>query len=220
MTRLNLSDNSIGGHFDEPGVHALADMLKNNTILKEINISSNSLDEECAQILAPAIKDNGAISSLNLANNNNIGQLVPPDGWRAEDADGAAPWIHTDGQRVEDGMPEGSMPVGVIALANVIPDMRAMTSLNLASNYLESRGAKIVVEAIKVTKCTPAISMAPFSCSSVFSINCCCLLLSAGYGGPIVCKSSGERHRHRTGQCSRHHPQGAPRPQVPLWQQG
>jgi hypothetical protein len=61
MTRLNLSDNGIGGHNDEPGVHALADMLKSNTTLKEFNISSNSLDKECAQILAPALRDNGAL---------------------------------------------------------------------------------------------------------------------------------------------------------------
>jgi hypothetical protein len=32
-----------------------------------------------------------------------------------------------------------------------------MTSLNLASNDLYAEGAKIVAEAIKVTKCTPAI---------------------------------------------------------------
>jgi hypothetical protein len=77
---------------------------------------------------------------------------------------------------------------GAAILASELPDKRAMTGLNLASNYLGSRGAKVVAEAIKVTKCTPAISMAPFSCSSVFSINCCCLLLSAGYGGPIRSK--------------------------------
>jgi hypothetical protein len=58
-----------------------------------------------------------------------------------------------------------------------------MTSLNLASNRLYAEGAKIVAEAIKVTKGTPAIILVPFSCPSDFSINCCCLLLSAGYGG-------------------------------------
>ena len=61
-----------------------------------------------------------------------------------------------------------------------------MTSLNLASNWLRAEGAKIVAEAIKVMKCTPAIILVPFSCPSVFSINCCCLLLSAGYGGHIA----------------------------------
>jgi hypothetical protein len=59
----------------------------------------------------------------------------------------------------------------------------AMTSLNLASNRLCAEGAVIVAEAIKVTKCTPAIILAPFSCPSDFSINCYCLLLSTGYGG-------------------------------------
>jgi hypothetical protein len=64
-----------------------------------------------------------------------------------------------------------------------------MTSLNLASNELGAEGAKIVAEAIKVTMCAPAIIMAPFRCPSDFSNNCCCLLLSAGYGGPIVSES-------------------------------
>jgi hypothetical protein len=73
--------------------------------------------------------------------------------------------------------------VGIIAIANAIRDMEAMTSLNLASNDLRAEGAKIVAEAIKVTKCTPAIILEPFSCPSDFSINCCCLLLSAGYEG-------------------------------------
>jgi hypothetical protein len=43
-----------------------------------------------------------------------------------------------------------------------------MTSLNLASNRLGVEGAKIVAEAIKVTKCTPAIILAPFSCPANF----------------------------------------------------
>jgi hypothetical protein len=65
-------------------------------------------------------------------------------------------------------------------LASELPDKGAMTSLNLASNNLRAEGAKIVAEAIKVTKCTPAITLEPFSSPSDFSINCCCLLLSAG----------------------------------------
>jgi hypothetical protein len=80
---------------------------------------------------------------------------------------------------------------GVIALADAIPDMRAMTSLNLASNGLGAEGAKIVAEAIKVTMCTPAIILVPSSCPSDFSINCCCLLLSAGYEGDdeLACRN-------------------------------
>jgi hypothetical protein len=42
---------------------------------------------------------------------------------------------------------------GIIALANVIKDMGAMTSLNLAANDLGVEGAKIIAEATKVAKC-------------------------------------------------------------------
>jgi hypothetical protein len=51
---------------------------------------------------------------------------------------------------------------GVIPLANAIKDTRALTSLNLASNNLGAEGAKIVAEAIKVAKCTPAIILYHF----------------------------------------------------------
>jgi hypothetical protein len=77
-------------------------------------------------------------------------------------------------------------------------DKGAMTSLNLASNGLGAGGAKVVAEAIKVTLCTPAISMAPFSSPSGFSNNCCCLLLSAGYEGTIIAESF-EEHPLRRG---------------------
>jgi hypothetical protein len=63
-----------------------------------------------------------------------------------------------------------------IMLAPEINDNGAMTSLNLALNYVRDDGAKIIAKAIKVTKCSPAIIVVPFLCPSDFSINCCCLL--------------------------------------------
>jgi hypothetical protein len=78
--------------------------------------------------------------------------MVPPEGWRAEDGDGEAPWIHTDGTQIEEGMPEGSKPEAIIAVANAIKDMRAMTDLNLASNELGVEGAKIIAACLP--KCT------------------------------------------------------------------
>jgi hypothetical protein len=107
--------------------------------------------------IANAIKDNGAMTSLDVSDNN-LGALILPEGWEcdksASDWD-SNKWIykHTDG-REQKGHP--GKPEGIIALANVIPNMGAMTSLNLASNKLRAEGAKIVAEAIKVTKCTPA----------------------------------------------------------------
>jgi hypothetical protein len=40
---------------------------------------------------------------------------------------------------------------GIIAITDAIPDMGAMTSLNLASNLIGSEGAKHVAEALKVS---------------------------------------------------------------------
>jgi hypothetical protein len=58
---------------------------------------------------------------------------------------------------------------GVITLADTIKDMGTLTSLNLAGNRLLAEGAKIVAEVIAVTKCTPAIILAPVSCVQVFT---------------------------------------------------
>jgi hypothetical protein len=138
--------------------------------------------------IADAIRDNGAMTVLNLASNK-LGELVLPEGWTKTGGGFSGPIVfkHADGREQKED--PGSKPEGIIAIANAIPDMGAMTSLNLASNRLRAEGAKIVAEAIKVTKCTPVVILAPFSCPTDFSINCCCLLLSAGYGGPIGAES-------------------------------
>ena len=116
-----------------------------------LSLKSNDLGADGGKALAEGLKGNNVITELNIADN--------------------------------DLADYGRDMSGVIILADVIKDMGAMTSLNLASNRLGAEGAKIVAEAIKVTKCTPAIILVPFSCPSDFSINCCCLLLSAGYEG-------------------------------------
>jgi hypothetical protein len=151
MTRLVLRDNQLAC---KAGGDAIADMLKGNSVLTELDISKNIGFSECdpaefAVALSPGIADNGAISVLNLAQNN-LGELVLSGGW-AEDYDRvtyATVYKHTDGRQQSDNP---GKPEGIIAIANAIPDMRAMTSLNLASNRIGSEGAKHVAEAIKVS---------------------------------------------------------------------
>jgi Ran GTPase-activating protein (RanGAP) involved in mRNA processing and transport len=69
LKKLNISANSIGGKVDEPGVHALADALKINTTITELNVADNQFDAECAEIFAPAISANGALEKLLMAKN-------------------------------------------------------------------------------------------------------------------------------------------------------
>jgi hypothetical protein len=82
------------------------------------------------------LSDIRAILHLDVSNNS-IGELVYVDpGWtKAVNAAGSAyEYTHTDGQ-VQAEEP-GQEAKGVIAVVNAIKDMRALTSLNLASNSL------------------------------------------------------------------------------------
>jgi hypothetical protein len=79
--------------------------------------------------LANAIPDMGALSSLNLAKNN-LGKLVLPEGWRQT---GRTEWTHLDGAKVTENP---GKPEGIIAIANAIPDMRALANLDIRSNCI------------------------------------------------------------------------------------
>jgi hypothetical protein len=123
--------------------------------ISHLDISSCDLGAQGGFHLAGVIKDMGALTSLNLAQND-LGQMVYPEGWRAEDGDDQAPWIHTDGTRVEEGVPEGSKPEAIIAVANAIKDMGALTSLDISNQVdedgeggLGAEGAKCLAEALK-----------------------------------------------------------------------
>jgi Ran GTPase-activating protein (RanGAP) involved in mRNA processing and transport len=104
-----------------------------------------------------AIKDMRALSVLNLASNN-LGALVLPEGWTKNygEVDGkyGNVFTHADGTKQ---MEHPGKPEGIIALANAIPNMGAMTSLNLASNSLGVEGAKII--AAFLPKCTALMSL-------------------------------------------------------------
>ena len=93
------------------------------------------------------------MTALNVANNN-LGELVLPEGWtRGQTESNGIGYIRSDG-REQMNPPAGSKAEGIIALANAIPDMEAMMSLNLASNNLgiAPEGAKIM--AAVLPKCT------------------------------------------------------------------
>jgi hypothetical protein len=75
------------------------------------------------------------MTSLNLSDNN-LGILVSPGGWSSKARD-AYKYRHTDGRKT-DTKPEGEefKPEGIIALANAIPDMGALSLLNLTDNSI------------------------------------------------------------------------------------
>ena len=100
-----------------------------------LSLTSNHLYAGGGKALAEGLKGNQVITELNISNS-----LL---GW----TDGVGPDMS-----------------GVIALAGVIPDMGAMTSLNLSVNALGPEGAKHIAAGVKVTKCAIAVVLAPFLC--------------------------------------------------------
>jgi hypothetical protein len=92
--------------------------------------------------LANAIPDMRALSSLNLADNG-LGEIMLPEGWRRT---GETEWTHTDGSKAyaKPGKPEG-----IIALANAIPGMGAILSVNLLNNKIGVDQAKALASILK-----------------------------------------------------------------------
>ena len=86
--------------------------------------------------------------SLNISNNK-IGWLALPEGWKDTEVAGKQHFLKPGSNRYSLTPPPGAKPEGTIAVANAIPTMGALTSLNLASNELYAEGAKIIAEAVK-----------------------------------------------------------------------
>jgi hypothetical protein len=135
------------------GIIAIADAIPDMRALTKLDVSENNLHVDGGKALAAGIKGNQVITELNIAGNA-LG--------------------------TESEYPHNSDMSGVTALADAIPDMGALTSLNLSSNTLCVGGAKIVADAIKVTNYAIAVVFALVSCPSDYWLNCCCLLLSTG----------------------------------------
>jgi hypothetical protein len=89
----------------------------------EINFSKQRLGAGDAVIIANDISDMGALMSLDVSNND-IGHLTLPEGWSEKKGMFGVGYKHTDGRKQE-GHP--GKPEGIIAIANVIPDMRPLT---------------------------------------------------------------------------------------------
>jgi Ran GTPase-activating protein (RanGAP) involved in mRNA processing and transport len=111
ITGLNIANNDLGTNFkggtDMSGVIALADVISDMGALTKLDISSNIIGAEGGKLIAAALKGNQVMTVLNISGN-----------YLAEDSN---------------DKPDMS---GVIALADVIPDMGALSILNLASNSL------------------------------------------------------------------------------------
>jgi hypothetical protein len=111
----------------------------------EADLSDLGMDADDAIILASELPNKRALSSLNLANNN-LGELVLPEDWTAEGMF-TNTHKHTDGREQKHNPGKGK-PESIIAIANAIPDMRAISLLNLSRNELGVKGVLIMCEGL------------------------------------------------------------------------
>jgi Ran GTPase-activating protein (RanGAP) involved in mRNA processing and transport len=113
---LDLSDNTGPGAWDSEGfVQELAVGIRDNGALTKFDISKNRFYAAGAKALAEGLKCNQVMTELKLAGNS-MGQRS--GGWDAE-----------------------SDMSGVIALADAIPDMGALSILNMSKNGMKGTEA-------------------------------------------------------------------------------
>jgi hypothetical protein len=148
LTRLILRDNNLAC---KAGGEAIADMLKGNSVLTELDLSKNNGFQGCspaefAQALSPGISGNGAMTSLNLSSNA-LGELVLPAGWTKEGMSYDPIYKHSGGRERKE---HPGKPEGIIAVANAIKDMGALSVLSLKKNALGTKEAgKVLGQMLK-----------------------------------------------------------------------
>jgi Ran GTPase-activating protein (RanGAP) involved in mRNA processing and transport len=136
------------------GGKVIGEMLKGNSVLGELDLSGNSvyskISPKFAVALSTGLAKNGELTVLNLASNN-LGARVLPEGWSKgsgkHDAHGSFWYRHANG--TEQKTHPGEKPEGVIALANAIPDMRAMTKFDISSNNIRAEGCEALAAGLK-----------------------------------------------------------------------
>jgi hypothetical protein len=173
LLSLDISSNTLCVE----GTKLLAKALQSNQTMTSLNISSNKMtydgekhgDMSGAAALAVAIPDMKALTSLNISDNNLTNYGSDMSGKLRERV--SCVWPHNV-----------LYPffTGVTALATAIPDMGALSSLNLATNVLGHDGALIICDALLGSRydvCTSyALPARAHQCVFCFSYLRSCLL--------------------------------------------
>jgi hypothetical protein len=163
----------------------LGDMLKGNSILKELDVSSNfdygagaTDGPGFAHELFGGIKDNGALTSLDVSNNY-IGQLVYSSGGKGGKGRGKGRGKGKGkgkgkGGRVfgkGKGSGEHGKPKGAIAIANTIKDMGAMASLHVGSNGIPEKEMREIMDIAASKESMKILCEVPFKDKTITALD-------------------------------------------------
>ena len=151
LTKLDLSDNEIGAQGSvlqgtdkatPEGPAALADGLKSNSTVTELNASNNSLRAAGAKAIGEMLKTNKTLTLLDLSENE-IGAVR-----RSQDRDGCPPWTY-------DPTPEGPA-----SLADGLMKNQAVQQLDVSANILCADGGKTFAASIAENSSITSVCLA------------------------------------------------------------
>jgi Ran GTPase-activating protein (RanGAP) involved in mRNA processing and transport len=186
ISSVNLLKNDIGVAQAED----LVIILKDHPTLKSLcgnkgneaalDMSGKMNGAADAIMLVAEIIDNGALSSLNLASTN-LGTIV---GWAHHPGNGDEyKFMHSEDGRHQKQLPEGEQmgkPEGLIAIVNAIPDMRALTSINVKQNNIPATQEEEIYQKVRINRLNLAMSDTSLTALDVSGIG------FGGEGVPLV----------------------------------
>jgi hypothetical protein len=153
---LSLKDNKLGTK--EAG-EVLGNMLKGNSVLKELDLSKNSVHvfqggdaPGFAQGISKGLAGNGAMTALNISSNSIVSDSymkAPRKGIKVGELIDGKP---VSGEEDSDGYIKVLQLDGIKAIAGAIPDMRAILSVNLLKNAIPVEQAQALVKIMQSKK--------------------------------------------------------------------
>ena len=140
VTEVDASSCGIKGL---SGAAALGDALRNNTVLRRLNLGNNRLGDAGAESIAAGLAVNTALRSLNLAHNR-VGPLGAAALARALQANRALTSLDLDLNRLHDE--------GAVQLAPALRDNDVLATLVLSGNMIGNVGASALADAVAVNR--------------------------------------------------------------------
>jgi hypothetical protein len=145
LKKFDISNNDLSA----AGAKVLGEALRSNQVMTEINISSNYLgkysmhgdtDISGVVVLADVFPGMGALMTLDISSN----ALVSASSWMEPPRPDLKMGDLVDGKTVTIDPRNGLIKLrdfsGIITLADAIPDMRALTKLDISNNNIEEGG--------------------------------------------------------------------------------
>ena len=134
------SVTKINAYINDIGAAAIAEALKNNTVLTFLNLDTNNIEDSGAAAISEALKANTALTWLYLRNNM-IGDSGAAAIAEALKTNTALTRLWLQNSTIGDS--------GAAAIAEALKNNTALTMLHLGSNNIGNSGATAIAEALK-----------------------------------------------------------------------